>query len=109
MAADRATHQLNRRTLSGSVKATLVALGLIAAGILALTVAENTGQPMHAVATAAPQSFAATSNNGANAPDKQLSTEEFLSSNVNDKISSPISGPRECRPEQGIVNDCTYQ
>ena len=109
MAADKATHQLNRRKLSGFIKATLPALGLIAAGVVVITVADNTGQPMHAVATAAPQSFAATSNNGAKAPDKQLSTEEFLSSNVNDKISSPISGPRECRPEQGIVNDCTYQ
>jgi hypothetical protein len=108
MAADKATHPLNGRKLSGTVKATLFALGLIAAGIVAVTVAENTGQPMHAGATAAPQSYAATSNNGANAPDKQLSTEEFLSSNVNDKISTPISGPRECRPELGIVDDCTY-
>jgi hypothetical protein len=109
MAADKATHPLNRRKVSGTAKAALVTLALIAAGILAVTVAENTGQPMHAAATAAPQSFAAASNNGASAPGKQLSTEEFLSSDVNDKISSPLSGPRECRPEQGIVNDCTYK
>jgi hypothetical protein len=109
MATDKATHQLYRRKVSRSVKATLAVLVLIAAGTVALTMAEKLGQPMHEVATPAPQSFAATSNNGANAPSKQLSTEEFLSSNVNDKISSPISGPRECRPEQGIVNDCIYQ
>ena len=109
MAADKATHQLNRRKLSGSVKTTLVALGLIVAGALAIAVADNAGQSMHAVATAVPQSFAANADNGTNAPGKQLSTEEFLSSNVNDKISSPMSGPRECRPDQGIVSDCIYQ
>lgn len=109
MAADRASHHLNRRKAPGFVKNRLLVLGLIAVAIVAVALAENMGQPMHAVATAAPQGPVSTSINAANSPDKRLSMDEFLSSNLNDKISSPTSGPRECNPEQGIVNDCTYQ
>lgn len=109
MAADKITHRMNRRRISGFAKASLTALGLIVAGIVAVTWAGNMGQPMHAVATPAPESFTVTSNDGAITADKQLATEKFLSSNVNDKISSPISGPRDCRPEEGIVNDCNFR
>ena len=109
MAADNATRQINRRKVPGFVKATLAAVGLIVAGIVAVTLAGNTGQPAHAVATPAPRAFAATGNEGPNGAAKQPATEEFLSSNVNDKISLPTSGPRECNPEQGIVNDCVYE
>jgi hypothetical protein len=108
MAAEKATHQMNRRKISVSMRTTLVVLGLIFAGIGAVIVAENVGQPVHAVA-AAPQSVASDSISTVDAPGKQLSTDAYLPSNVNDQISSPSSGPRECRPEQSIVSDCTYQ
>lgn len=108
MAAEKATRQMNRRKISVSVKTALVALGLIAAGIGAVIVVENVGQPVHAVA-AAPQSVASDSISTVDAPDKQLSTDAYLSSNLNDKIGSPSSGPRECNPEQGIANDCTFE
>lgn len=108
MAIDRLTHRSSRQNISGSLRVVLIALGLIAAGIVAINVAENLGQP-HAVATAAPQSFASTSNSGTNAPEVPSAMDDYLSSSLYDKTSSPMSGPRECRPEQGIVDDCTYQ
>ncbi|MEP6944048.1 MAG: hypothetical protein ABI981_13980, partial [Betaproteobacteria bacterium] len=64
---------------------------------------------VHAGATAAPPTFASTTANGFDAPNNRMSNEDFLSSNLNDKISMPPSGPRECSPQQGIVNDCIYQ
>lgn len=109
MATNKATHQMNRGKVPAVVKTTLAALALVAACIAGINLTESSGPAMHGVATASPQSFASTAANGLNAPDHRMSNEDFLSSNLNDKISSPISGPRECRPEQGIVNDCTFQ
>jgi len=109
MAADKATRQLNRRKVPGLVKATLVAVGLIAAGIVAITLVENRGPAVHAAAAATPQAFAATSDSGANVPEIPSAMENYLSSSLYEKASSPISGPRECNAEQGIVDNCTYQ
>ena len=109
MATDKATHQ-NRRKLPAAVTTTLVALVLVFASVVGINLAEKLGSSTHAVATASPQSFASTTANGVSAtPDYRLSNEDFLSSNVNDKISSPISGPRQCRPELNIVTDCIFQ
>ncbi len=105
MSADKAT----KHKASGYFKTSLIGLGLIAAGIAAVIVTEDTGRPPHAVAAPAAQSFASTSINGTKATDTRLLPDDYLSSNLVDRISPPVSTPRECRPEQGIVNDCTFQ
>ena len=110
MATDKATYQMNRRKVPGAVTTTLVALVLVFACVVGINLTEKLGSSMHAVAIASPQSFASTTTNGGNAtPGTRLSNEDFLLSNVNDKISSPISEPRQCRPELNIVTDCIFQ
>jgi hypothetical protein len=109
MAGDKATHHSQLHRISGQLKASLFVLGLIAAGTLAVLVTEDAGRPLHAVATATAQPFAMTATNRTMAPNQRLSTDDFLSRDLSDKISSPMSGPRECRPDLGIINECTFQ
>jgi hypothetical protein len=109
MAADKATHHLHLHKVPGYLKASLIGLGLIAAGIAAAIFAEDMGRPQHAVAAPTAQSFASTSTNGTKVPDTRLMPDDYLSSNLDDRISPPMSTPRECRPEQGIVSNCTLQ
>ncbi len=106
MSADKAT---KHKVSSGYFKISLIGLGLIAAGIAAVMVTEDMGRPAHAVDAATVQSFASTSINETKATDTRLLPDDYLSSNLDDRISLPVSTPRECRPEQGIVNDCTFQ
>jgi hypothetical protein len=109
MAADKATHDLQHQKVAGYLKVSLIGLGLIAAGIAAFIVAENAGQPQHAVAAPAAQSFASTPVQGSTASATRLMADDYLSSNLDDRISPPVSTPRECGPELGIVSDCTFQ
>src|SRR5260370_21407187 len=58
MAADKATHHLHLSQVPGYLKASLIGLGLIAAGIAAVIFAEDMGRPPHAVAAPTAQRFA---------------------------------------------------
>ena len=109
MATDKATHHLHMEKVPGRVKAALIGLVLIAAGIAAVIVAENVGQPLHAVAGPAAKSFASASIDATAVPDNRLAADDYRSGNLNDRISLPVSPPRECRLEQGIVDNCTFQ
>jgi len=109
MAADKATQQSQLHRISGRLKTSLFVLGLIAAGAVVVVVADDVSRPLHAVAAPTAQGFAMASANSTMAPDQRLATDDFLARDLSDKISSPVSGPRECRLDQGIVNDCTFQ
>ena len=106
MAMDKATHHFNHHKVPGWLKTCVIVLGLIAVGFVAITAAENTKPPLNAVATPAVPGAEATAANTMTASDERLSTDDRLSHNPNDKISTPASTPRECRPDQGIVTDC---
>jgi len=109
MAAGKSTHHVQHHKVPGRIKTSLIVLGLLAAGIAAFTVVDDARRPLHAIAAPTVLSVASASTDGTIAQNKRMSTDDYLSRDVNDKISSPVSGPRECRPDQGIVNDCTFQ
>jgi hypothetical protein len=108
MAADWATHASHQKKVPGMLKASLIAPGLLACGMAAVTIAERTGQPQHAAAAAAAPAFVSAPAQGNPGSDTRLIADDYLSSNMDDKISLPVSTPRECKPEQGIVSNCTY-
>jgi hypothetical protein len=108
MAIDKTTRQRDHRRLVGWLKTLAIALGLMAVGYTTVAMNNDRAPPLHA--------FAATGVGGADAMavnptlprDELLPTTEQASVGPQDKIDSSKSEPRECRPDQGIVNDCTF-
>jgi hypothetical protein len=76
--------------------------------LVAISVAKESGSAPHAFAAPAVQDVAANARTAVMAPREPLSTDEFLVHDLNDKISSPLESPRECKPEQGITTECVY-
>jgi len=108
MAMYKGTRHFAHQKRLGRFRTSLIILSLIGVGFVAITVAEVTVPQQHALAVPAVQSLEATATNTRMVPDGQLSTDDYLSRNLNDKISTPPSAPHECRPDEGIVNDCTF-
>jgi len=108
MAIDKTTRQRDHRRLVGWLKTLAIALGLMAVGYVAVTVNDDRAPPLHAFAAATVRGADATAANPTMMRDERLPTTEQVSVSPNDKIDSSKSEPRECRPDQGIVNDCTF-
>jgi hypothetical protein len=90
------------------LKTASVALGVILAAAVAITVADDTAALLHAVAATSVWGVQATSVNGAKVSDEQPSADDHLSPNPTDTSGMPAGTPRECRPNQGIVTDCIF-
>jgi hypothetical protein len=108
MDEDNTMHRLPRRWDSGYLKAALIVVGLIAAGIVAAPMADTFARQVHAIAAPTPQSFASPAIGGNNVPDSRLSTDARFTFDLSDELRSSASSPRECRPDQGVVDNCVY-
>ena len=104
---DNTARHFRQRRLAGWLRTTAIAVGLMAVGYVAGTANGDRVAPLRAFA-AAVGGADATAANPAVVRDERLPTTEQVSVGPQDKIDSPKSEPRECRPDQGIVNDCTF-
>jgi hypothetical protein len=90
------------------LKTASVAIGLVLAAAVAITVADDTAALLRAVTAPSVQGAEATAANVANVAEEPLPARRYLSPNRSDTISEPAGTPRECNPNQGIVTDCNY-
>ena len=90
------------------LKTASVSLGVILAAAVASTVADDTAALLHAVAAPPVQDVQARSSNAAKVSEEQPSAQHRLSIDPTDTSGMRPSTPRECAPNQGIVNECTF-
>jgi hypothetical protein len=108
MAMDKTTRHFSHRNFPRGLKTLAIALGLIVVGYVAVTMNDDRAPPLHAFAAATVRGADASAVNPMALHGERLPTSEQVSVNPNDKIDSSKTEPRECRPDQGIVTDCTF-
>ena len=109
MGMDKTTHHIGRSSVQVGLTVLAIMFGLTALVLAVLT--EVDGPAPRQQAVAAPTEFSMEVDAAEAAPiqNERLSTAEHASSASGAKLSSRVDGPRECRPDQGIVNDCTFE
>jgi hypothetical protein len=90
------------------LKTASVALGVILAAAVAITVADDTAALLHTVATPPVRDAQASSSNAAIVSEEQPSAQYRVSINPTDTSGMRASTPRECAANQGIVDECTF-
>jgi len=108
MAMNKETQHGDRRISSRWITTLIVFLGLMGAGLVAISGPKESDSTLHAFAAPAVQGDPANARTAMMAPREPLSTDDFLVNGFNEKISSPLDSPRECQPERGITTDCTF-
>jgi len=108
MALDKQVRHLGMRSAPRWIRTSIAVLMLIGVGLLAVNVAKDSVPALHTFAAPAVPSVQASERSATAMPEQRLTTQEFLARDVNAKISVPVPSPRECRPELGIVTDCTF-
>jgi len=108
MAIDKTARHFAHHRFAGWLKTLAIALGVMAVGYAAVTMNDNRASQLHAFAATAVGTADATAANPATMRDERLPTTQQVSVGPQDKIDSSKSEPRECRPDQGVVNDCTF-
>lgn len=103
---------MNKTTLRFGLRGTqkwlvnvAIVLGSMALAIVVFTTATDTIPARPALVAPAMFSWEAGET-----PDANVSapTSERASLVPNDKLADPAAEPRECLPDRGIVNDCTF-
>jgi len=108
MAMDKTARHLGHHRLAGWLKTLAIALGVMAVGYTTVAMNNDRTSPVHAFAATRVGGADAMAVNPAVPRDELLPTTEQVSVGPQDKIDSSKSEPKECRPDQGIVNDCTF-
>jgi hypothetical protein len=108
MAMDKATPHFGQHRFAVWLKTLAVAFGVMAVGYAVVKMNDDRASPLHAFAATAVGGADATSANPSIMRDERLPTTEQVSVSPSDKVDSSKNEPRECRPDQGIVNDCTF-
>jgi hypothetical protein len=108
MAMDRTDRHAGHHGIAVSLKTLAFALGALVVGYAAVTISDDGTSPLHAIAATAVGTADATADNPPITRGERLPTAEQASIGRQDRIDASRTEPRECRPEQGIVNDCTF-
>jgi hypothetical protein len=108
MAIDKTARHFGQHRFPGWLKTLAIALGVMAVGYATVTMNNDRASPLHAFAATAAGNADVMAVNATSTRDERLPTTEQVSVGPQDKIDSPKSEPRECRPDQGVVNDCTF-
>jgi hypothetical protein len=90
------------------LKTCAVAVGLIAVGLFAITVAEDTASALHAFAAPEVQGTQAAAPAVAAVPEQPASPDDRLLRGPSDSNGVPAGAPRECSLQLGIVTDCSF-
>jgi len=109
MATINAKHYFGHGAISGWRRATLLALGLLATGVMAIAVVDDgKDRQTHAVAASAARDVHMTSFDAALSPERPMPANDHYPQPAQDTNGAPSSSPRECLLEKGIVDDCTF-
>lgn len=108
MAIDNTARQIGHRRFAGWLKTLAIALGVMAIAYVAVVMNNDRASPLHAFAATAVSTADATEADPSTMLDEQMSWREQAAVSPQNKTDSSKSEPRECRPDQGIVDDCTF-
>ena len=108
MATSNAKRYVGHGATSGWRRATWLALGLLAIGVMAIAVVDGKDRQTHAVAASAARDVHMTSFDAAVSSERSLPANDQYLQPAEDTNGAPLSSPRECLLEKGIVYDCTF-
>ena len=108
MATFNAKRYFGHGATSGWRRATLLALGLLATGVMAIAVVDGKDRQTHAVAPSAARDVHMTSFDAALSSERPLAAGDQTPQPAEDTNGAPASSPRECLLETGIVDECTF-
>ena len=108
MGMDKTTRHIGRSTVQMGLTVLAIMFGLTALVLAVLTEADSPASRQQAVAAPTEFSMEIDATNLSSIHNERLSTAEHVVIRPSDKSSSRLDEPRECRPDQGIVNDCTF-
>jgi len=108
MGMDKTTHHIGRSSVQVGLTVLAIMFGLTALVLAVLTEADGPAPRQQAVAAPTEFSMAIDAADSSLIQNERLSTAEHASSAPSDKLSKRLDEPRECRPDQGIVDDCTF-
>ena len=99
-----ATGNLRQNASPLGRKALAIALGLAAVGWVAITLADQIARPLHQVVASTVQPVATVT-----AEPTPASPLPSIAAGHSEAVGMTVSAPRECRLDQGIVEDCTFE
>ena len=109
MGMDRTIRQFGRSTVQVGLTVLAIMFGLTALVLAVLTEADGPAPRQQAVAAPTEFSMEIDTADLSLIHNERLSTAEHASSAPSDKLSKRLDEPRECRPDVGIVLDCTFE
>lgn len=109
MAMESVARPLVHRRSFGWLKTSVIVLVLIAVGLIAAKVSDSPALPLSAVAVPPWRAADSTMSDAKAMRDKQLAITDQHVRAPDASASVPRSAPRECKPDQGILDDCTFE
>ena len=108
MGMNKTTRHIERSPVQVGLTVLAIMFGLTALVLAVLTEVDGAAPRQQPVAAPTEFSMAIDAADSSMIQNERLSTAEHASSAPSDNLSKRLDEPRECRPDQGIVNDCTF-
>lgn len=108
MEMHQATRHTGRRHFAGWLTTILVAIGSAVLVLVAFATADERAPAQHAVPATQEFNTEVGAIDTASELDEGHSTADHIPRDSNDRFGNQMSQPRECRPDQGIATDCTF-